>query len=103
MAYAQERVQFGKPIADFQAIRFMIADMATKIEAARQLMYFVCDQIDTGGRCDKEAAMVKYYAREMAERVTSAGLPILAGPGYTTLHENGRASWREGVCQDQKI
>ncbi len=94
MAYAQERVQFGKPIADFQAIRFMIADMATKIEAARQLMYYVCDQIDTGGRCDKEAAMVKYYASEMAERVTSDGLQILAGAGYTKLHAVER-HWRD--------
>ena len=68
IAYANEREQFGKPIARFQAIRFKIATMATEIEAARQLMYSVCHKIDAGGRCDKEAAMVKYYAAEMSER-----------------------------------
>ena len=78
--YAKERRQFGQPIADFQAIRFKIADMATEIEAARQLIYFVCEQIDTGERCDKEASMVKLFASEMAERVTSEGCRSTAAP-----------------------
>ncbi|WP_334151529.1 acyl-CoA dehydrogenase family protein [Hyphomicrobium sp.] len=94
MAYSQERVQFGQPIGEFQAIRFKIAQMATEIEAARQLMYFVNDAIDTGRRCDKEAAMVKYYAAEMSERVTSEGMQILGGAGYTTLHAMER-HWRD--------
>jgi alkylation response protein AidB-like acyl-CoA dehydrogenase len=94
IAYAKERVQFGRPIAEFQAIRFKIATMATEIEAARQLMYHVCNQIDTGRRCDIEAAMVKYYASEMAERVTSEGLQILGGAGYTKLHAMER-HWRD--------
>ncbi len=85
MAYAKERQQFGRPIADFQAIRFKLAKMATEIEASRQLMYFVCDQIDTGKRCDTEASMVKYLASEMAERVTSEAMQILGGAGYTTI------------------
>src|SRR6266436_2498713 len=69
-AYAQERRQFGQAIGDFQNTRFRLARMATEIEAARQLMYFVCDEIDQKRRCDKEAAMVKFFASEMAERVT---------------------------------
>ena len=83
-AYAKQRVQFGKPIASFQAIRFKLAEMAAEIEAARQLTYFVCDQIDTGRRCDKEAGMAKWFASEMAERVTSEALQIHGGVGYTT-------------------
>ena len=94
IAYAGEREQFGKPIARFQAIRFKIATMATEIEAARQLMYSVCHKIDAGGRCDKEAAMVKYFAAEMAERVTSEALQILGGAGFTTLHAVER-HWRD--------
>ena len=60
--------------------------MATEIEAARQLMYYVCNEIDSGRRCDKEASMAKYFAAEMAERVTSEALQILGGAGYTTHH-----------------
>lgn len=82
--YAHQREQFGQPIANFQAIRFKIADMATEIEAARQLMYYVATEIDSGRRCDKESSMVKLYAAEMSERVTSEGLQIHAGAGYTT-------------------
>jgi acyl-CoA dehydrogenase len=92
--YAGERRQFERPISDFQAIRFKIADMATQIEAARQLNYFVCEQIDTGQRCDKEASMVKLFASEMAERVCSEGLQIHGGAGYTTLHAVER-HWRD--------
>ena len=92
--YAQDRVQFGRPIAKFQDIRFKIANMATEIEAARQLMYSVCDKIDNGGRCDKEAAMVKYYAAEMAERVTSDALQVLGGAGYTH-HFPVERYWRD--------
>ncbi|MGE0542949.1 MAG: acyl-CoA dehydrogenase family protein [Dehalococcoidia bacterium] len=84
IAYARQRIQFGKPIADFQAIRFKLAQMAAEIEAARQLMYFVADAIDSGRRCDKEASMVKWFASEMAERVTSEALQIHGGYGYTT-------------------
>ncbi len=92
--YAQERVQFGRPIAKFQAIRFKIATMATEIEAARQLMHYVCSEIDSGRRCDKEAAMVKYFAAEMSERVTSEALQVLGGAGYTT-HYPVERFWRD--------
>ncbi len=92
--YAKDRVQFGEPISNFQAIRFKIATMATEIESARQLMYHVCQQIDTGQRCDREAAMVKYLAAEMSERVTSEALQILGGAGYTQLFPVERY-WRD--------
>ncbi len=93
-AYAQERMQFGKPIGEFQAIRFKLAHMASEIEAARQLLHFVCDKIDQGERCDKDASMVKYFASEMSERVTSEALQIFGGAGYTTLHAAERY-WRD--------
>jgi alkylation response protein AidB-like acyl-CoA dehydrogenase len=84
IAYAHQREQFGHPIGDFQAIRFKIAEMATQVEAARQLMYHVATEIDGGRRSDTEASMVKLFASEMAERVTSDGLQIHGGAGYTT-------------------
>ncbi len=94
MRYAQERVQFDQPIAQFQAIRFKLAQMATEIEAARQLNYHVCTQIDTGQRCDTEAAMTKLFASEMSERVCSEAMQILGGAGYTTHHAVERY-WRD--------
>lgn len=94
IAYARGRVQFGVPIADFQETRFKIARMATDIEAARQLMYSVATQMDEGKTCDTEASMVKYFASEMAERVTSDALQILGGAGYTKLHAVER-HWRD--------
>ena len=92
--YALEREQFNRPIAKFQDLRFKVARMASEIEAARQLMYSVCDKIDQGGRCDKEASMVKWYATEMAERVCSDALQILGGAGYTT-HFPVERYWRD--------
>jgi alkylation response protein AidB-like acyl-CoA dehydrogenase len=94
LAYAQERQQFGKPISQFQAIRFKLGQMATDIEAARQLMYYVCDQIDQGKRCDKEASMVKLFASEMSERTTSEALQIHGGAGFTKLYAVER-HWRD--------
>jgi alkylation response protein AidB-like acyl-CoA dehydrogenase len=92
--YSKQRMQFGNPIASFQALRFKMANMATEVEAARQLLYHVCDAIDTGRRCDMEASMAKYYAAEMSERVTSDALQILGGAGYTKLHAVER-HWRD--------
>ncbi len=68
--------------------------MATEIEAARQLMYFVCGEIDAGRAGLAETSMVKLFASEMAERVTSEALQILGGAGYTTLHAVER-HWRD--------
>ena len=99
IAYAKERVQFGKPVSEFQAIRFKLAQMATNIEAARQLLYHVCDCIDTGRRSDKEASMVKYFASEMAERVCSDAIQVHGGYGYVSDFPVERI-WRDvRVCQ----
>jgi butyryl-CoA dehydrogenase/acyl-CoA dehydrogenase len=68
--------------------------MATQIEAARALMYAVCDRIDQGQRCDTEAAMAKLFATEMAEQVTSEGIQIHGGAGYTT-HFAVERHWRD--------
>ena len=92
--YAKERKQFGEPIGNFQAIRFKLADMATQIEAARALLYSVCEKIDSGVRCDTEAAMVKLFASDMSEVVTSEGLQIHGGAGYTT-HFAAERYWRD--------
>lgn len=94
VAFSHQRRQFGNPISAFQATRFKIANMATEIEAARALMYSVCTKIDEGDRCDKEASMVKLFASEMSERVTSEALQILGGGGYTTLNQVER-HWRD--------
>jgi alkylation response protein AidB-like acyl-CoA dehydrogenase len=92
--YAMQRKQFGQAIGEFQAIRFKIARMAAEIEASRQLMYSVCEKVDQKERCDLEASMAKYVATEMAERVTSEGLQIHGGAGYTTLTAAERY-WRD--------
>ena len=94
LAFSKDRVQFGNPIAEFQAIRFKLAHMATEIEAARQLLYSVCEKIDGMQRCDLESSMAKYFASEMAERVTSEALQIHGGAGYTKLHAVERY-WRD--------
>ena len=83
-AYLHQRVQFGAPLAVNQALRFKIADMATQIEAARALMYQVASDYDAGLPCSRLASMVKLFASEMAEKVTSDALQIHGGAGYTT-------------------
>jgi alkylation response protein AidB-like acyl-CoA dehydrogenase len=84
LAYSKKRVAFGHPIGDFQAIRFKLANMATEIEAARQLTYYAADQVDQRNtNIGKEASMAKLFASEMAERVTSEALQIHGGYGYT--------------------
>jgi butyryl-CoA dehydrogenase len=84
VVYCQQRHQFDQPIGDFQAIRFKIADMAAQIEACRAFMYQVAADADGGRVVDHQASMLKYLASEMAERVTSEGLQIHGGAGYTT-------------------
>ncbi|HEX7623404.1 MAG TPA: acyl-CoA dehydrogenase [Anaeromyxobacteraceae bacterium] len=82
VAYAKDRKAFGQPIATFQAIQFMLADMATELDAARLLVWRAATLKDKGVRFSAEAAMAKLYASEMAERVTSKGLQIHGGLGY---------------------
>ncbi|GAC1394140.1 MAG: acyl-CoA dehydrogenase family protein [Ktedonobacteraceae bacterium] len=81
--YAQERVTFGKPIAQHQAIQLKLADMATKIEAARLLLQKAAQTKDRGERCDLEAGMAKLFASEMCQEVTLDALRIHGGFGYT--------------------
>src|SRR5215210_6543897 len=81
--YAKEREQFGKPIAEFQAIQFKLADMATQIEAARLLMYRAAYLKDHGKRVTKESSMAKLYASEMSVRVCEEAIQIHGGYGYT--------------------
>jgi alkylation response protein AidB-like acyl-CoA dehydrogenase len=94
LKYAQERVQFGHPIADFQVIRHKLAHAATEIEAARQLTYYACEKKDSGARSDLEAGMAKVFAAEMAERVTSEMMQIFGGYGYSREYPAQRY-WRD--------
>jgi alkylation response protein AidB-like acyl-CoA dehydrogenase len=82
--YAQVRRTFGKPIAEHQAIQMMLADMATKIEAARQLTRFAAEKKDRGERCDPEAAMAKLFSTETAQEVSLDAMRILGANGYST-------------------
>jgi alkylation response protein AidB-like acyl-CoA dehydrogenase len=83
MSYARERVQFGKPISSFQGLQFMLADMATDIEAARALVYKTARTIDAGDKnIAKESAMCKVFASDVAMRVTINAVQVLGGYGY---------------------
>jgi butyryl-CoA dehydrogenase/short/branched chain acyl-CoA dehydrogenase len=81
--YARERKQFGREIAGFQAVQFELADMATRLEAARLMVYNAARLKMAGSVFVKEAAMAKYYASQVAELVTSRSLEIFGGYGYT--------------------
>jgi butyryl-CoA dehydrogenase len=83
VGYAKERVQFGKPIATLQAIQWMIADMATEIDAARLLVYRAASNIDNGRPYSTEGAMAKLFASETATRVAGKAIQIHGGYGYT--------------------
>ncbi|MGW6541886.1 acyl-CoA dehydrogenase family protein [Streptomyces massasporeus] len=83
VAYAAERRQFGKPIADFQGLRFMLADMATQIEAGRALYLAAARLKDAGRPFAKQAAMAKLHCTDTAMRVTTDAVQILGGYGYT--------------------
>lgn len=94
LKYAKERYQFGQPIGNFQAIRHKLADMATEIQAARQLTYYAATMKDTGRRCDVEAGMAKLFAADMVERVASEALQIHGGYGYSKEYSIQRY-WRD--------
>ncbi|HEU0247633.1 MAG TPA: acyl-CoA dehydrogenase family protein [Gaiellaceae bacterium] len=96
-AYAKERVQFGKPIASFQAIRFKLADMATEIEAGRAIVYKAAWLKDAGRPFAHEAAMAKLYTGELSNRVANAALQIHGGFGYMDESAISR------LYRDQKI
>jgi butyryl-CoA dehydrogenase len=99
LAYAQERQSFGKPIVEHQAVAFRLADMATEIEAARQLVWHAAALRDAGEPCLKEASMAKLFASEMAERVCSAALQVHGGYGYVADFPVERIYRDVRVCQ----
>ena len=81
--YAKERKQFGQPIASFQMIQAMVADMAIKVETARLMVQKVCWMRDQGMNFTKEAAMAKCYAADVAMQVTTDAVQIMGGYGYS--------------------
>jgi alkylation response protein AidB-like acyl-CoA dehydrogenase len=94
LLYLQEREQFGRPIGDFQALRFAVADMAAQIEQSRAFYRQVAHLLDLGQPCEKEAAMVKLQATEMAVAVTNQAMQLHGGNGYTTERQVER-HWRD--------
>ena len=99
LRYAKEREAFGAPIFQHQAVQFRLADMATSIEAARQLILHAAALKDAGKPCLKEAAMAKLFASEMAERVCSDAIQVHGGYGYVSDFPVERI-WRDvRVCQ----
>ncbi len=83
LAYAQQRKQFGKPIAEFQGVQFDLAEMAVEVEAARLMVYNAARLRDAGSPFVTEAAMCKYFASQVAERVASRAVEVLGGVGFT--------------------
>lgn len=81
-AYTREREQFGRPVADFQAVQFQLARMATEIETARLMVYNAARKKENGEDFKKDSAMAKYYASDVAERVTSQAVELFGGYGY---------------------
>ena len=108
--YSKERQQFGKPISEFQAIAFKLADMATEIEAAELLVFSAADKKNRGEVMTKESAIAKYYASEVAVRVANDAVQIFGGYGYTKdfpvekfYRDSKLCTIGEGTSEIQKI
>ncbi len=108
--YSKEREQFGKPISEFQAIAFKIADMGTKIEAAEMLIYQAADLKNRGMKVTKESAMAKYYASEVSVQVSTDAVQIFGGYGYTKdfpvekyFRDSKLCTIGEGTSEIQKL
>ncbi len=99
LAYAKDRQSFEKPLFEHQAVQFRLADMATQIEAARQLVWHAAAMKDAGQPCLKEAAMAKLFATEMAEKVCSDAIQIHGGYGYLADFPVERIYRDVRVCQ----
>jgi len=99
LGYARERQSFGKPLIEHQAISFRLADMATEIEVARQMVWHAASLRDAGRPCLKEASMAKLFASEMAERVCSAAIQVHGGYGYVADFPVERIYRDVRVCQ----
>ena len=95
--WAKQRKQFGKPLAEFQAMQFQLAEMATEIEAARLMVYNAARLKDRGAELQKEAAMAKYFASQVAERVASLAVEVFGGAGFVKDHP------AEKLYRDAKI
>jgi alkylation response protein AidB-like acyl-CoA dehydrogenase len=108
--YAKERQQFGKPISEFQAIQFKLADMATQIDAARLLMYRAAWMKDAGKKTTKESSMAKLFASEVSVKVCEEAIQVHGGYGYTKDYPPEKY-WRdsklctigEGTSEIQRI
>ena len=96
--YSKQREQFGKPISALQAIQWMIADMATEIDAARLMVYRAAARKDAGLPFTKEAAMGKLYASEVAERAAFKALQIHGGYGYSREYPVERIYRDQRLC-----
>jgi alkylation response protein AidB-like acyl-CoA dehydrogenase len=99
LAYSQQRESFGQPIFQHQAVQFKLAEMATQVECARQLIHHAAALKDAGRPCLKEAAMAKLYASEMAERVCSDAIQVFGGYGYVSDFPVERIYRDVRVCQ----
>jgi len=99
VAYAHERHSFGKPLHEHQAIAFRLADMATQVEVARQMVWHAAALRDAGEACLKEASMAKLFASEMAERVCSDAIQVHGGYGYVADFAVERIYRDVRVCQ----
>ncbi len=110
LKYSKERHQFGQPISNFQGISFKLADMATEIEAAEMLLYQAADMKNRHVKMTKESAMAKYYASEVAVRVSTEAVQIFGGYGYTKdfpvekfYRDSKLCTIGEGTSEIQKI
>jgi alkylation response protein AidB-like acyl-CoA dehydrogenase len=109
--YATERSQFGSLVANFQGIQFMLAEMATKLEAARLLVYKACSLLDAGGPgTSKASAMAKWFASDTAMQVTTDAVQVLGGVGYVRdfpvermMRDAKATQLYEGTNQVQRI
>jgi butyryl-CoA dehydrogenase len=99
LAYAKERTSFGQTLFEHQAVQFRLADMATRIEAARQMIWHAASMKDAGLPCLKEAAMAKLFATEMAEQVCSDAIQVHGGYGYVSDFPVERIYRDVRVCQ----
>jgi hypothetical protein len=99
LAYSKDRTSFGQPIFQHQAVQFKLADMATQIEVARQMIHHAAALKDAGKPCLKEAAMAKLFASEMAERVCSDAIQVHGGYGYVSDFPVERIYRDVRVCQ----
>ena len=99
LAYARERRQFGKPIAEFQGIQFQLSDMATEVEAGKHLMYHAAWLAQNGHAFSKEASMAKLFCSELAMRATIKAVQVHGGYGFTKDYPVERYMRDAKICE----